>query len=144
MSSQKNSIGRRLISWIAATWRSATSWMHFRRNRRERLEQQAVLLEGMLQTMLMAQMQLASQLEEHLEAQHRQQLMEMAQPIAAALTRQDEMRAQEMETLLQVQTRGQQQTLELLTEILDSLQPPVEQQLFPEPGQLNLPQSSPS
>lgn len=95
---------------------------------------QILQLEGMLQTVLMSQLQLFSQLEKNLADTHRQQLLEMAQPIAAALQRQDEQRAKETETLLQVQTRGQQQTVELLMEVLNSLQPPVEQQLLPRTG----------
>ena len=109
---------------ILAIWASVLSWMHWRRRREQRLlalvdrmlEEQDERLLRMLDQIV--HQQLARQ-ERVLDQKLTRHLMEMAGPLSLALSRQD---ARREET--------QRETVSLLTEVLNSLQPTTEQMLL--------------
>lgn len=113
-------------SWyrILAIWASVLSWMHWRRRREQRLlalvdrmlEEQDERLLRMLDQIVQQQMARQERVLSSLLTRH---LMELGRPLSQALSRQD---ARREET--------QQETLSLLTEVLNSLQPTTEQMLL--------------
>lgn len=112
-------------SWISRVWemlRSALSWTHWR--------QKKAMQRWEMEQRLLLQMRL----------QHRMLLMEALTPMAEALQRLDNL-----------QRQGSQQQYEhlkyledLLKEVLNSLQPPVSQQIFLPTGQPVVTSSYPS
>src|SRR5512144_2279007 len=98
--------------------------MHWRRTRRARERAQ----EDLLTRLLLNQAQLCSQLEETrlrleealLQQATRELLLSALRPMAAAMLRQDSLREAQ-----------QQEIRELLLEVLTSLQPSAEEQIFP-------------
>lgn len=103
-------------SWISRVWemlRSALSWTHWRQKKLQRQweMQQLLLLE--------------------LRLQQRMLLMEALAPMAEALQRMDSLQQQQwQQTHLHLMTQE-----DLLKEVLNSLMPLVEQQIFPLIGQ---------
>jgi hypothetical protein len=76
------------------------------------VEQQELLLQQQARSLLMLEQLLVQQLT-------RQDLLEALRPVALAMQRQDSLHSQR-----------QEETKELLLEVLNSLQPPVEDQIF--------------
>ena len=112
--------GKQLRSRITAIWLSVLSWMHWRRRREAlRIQQEELLLVRLQVT---------------LQELVRQELLEMARPLAEALQRLDHnqqltrSRVQEMQAQ-QVEMRSQQE--QLLLEILQGQQPTALTQLSP-------------
>ena len=103
--------GKRSSSRLRETWRSVLSWMHWSRRRQLRrdLEREALL----------------AQIQEMVLFLLREQLWEMALPLADSLTRLDK---RQLAAQLQ-QTEHQQEMLQLLLELLQSTVPPAYQQL---------------
>lgn len=132
MSSRRS--GKRSRFRIGETWRSWTSWMHWRRRRilreRERQDRMLQALEEMLQRH-----------HRELERQVAILLLESLRPLAAALKRQDELLLDRTEPLRQVLAMQHEQ-VEMLQEVLSSLQPPAETQIF-EVLEHSTPQPSP-
>ena len=111
---------KQLRSRITAIWLSVLSWMHWRRRREAlRIQQEELLLVRLQVT---------------LQELVRQELLEMARPLAEALQRLDHnqqltrSRVQEMQAQ-QVEMRSQQE--QLLLEILQGQQPTALTQLSP-------------
>lgn len=127
---------RRLSSLCMGTWLSVLSWTHWRLTRTERERKQEVLL-----TQVLLQLQVQQEVQQHQQAsldrllhsqvlllervralpqeQPRPLLLEALQPLAQALLRQDSLAVQH-----------QQETRELLLEVLNSQQPEVSEQIF--------------
>lgn len=103
-------------SWIYQRWemlRSALSWTHWR--------QKKALRQWEMEQRLLLQMRL----------QQRMLLLEALTPMAEALQRLDNLQrtaTQQLDKRLQYQE-------ELLMEVLNSLQPPAQEQIFPQIGQ---------
>lgn len=119
--------GKPSNSRITEIWRSLLSWMrwHLRarsRRRQQELDEQRERLLFALLTALPTQAQVE-------EIVHRQLMLAM-QPLAQALERQDTLLELELNKLKQELVQQQMNNLDLLTEVLNSLQPPVEQQLL--------------
>lgn len=103
-------------SWISQAWAtllSALSWTHWR--------QKKAMQRWEMEQRLLLQMRL----------QHRMLLMEALTPMAEALQRLDNLQRQGS----QQQYEHLKYLEELLMEVLNSLQPPVSQQIFPRTGQ---------
>lgn len=100
-------------SRLRAMWLSVLSWMRWsqRRTQRRWEEEQRLLLQMRLQQRML--------------------LMEALTPMAEALQRLDNLQR----TAAHQQHKHQQYQEELLQEILNSLQPPASQQIFPPNGQ---------
>lgn len=96
---------RRSRSRIAETWRSLISWMHWRRRREERLR-----------LMLREELDL---LQGRLEMHVQRQMLDMAKQIAGAMQRQDQLGMLRSE----LARANHREMLELMTEVLNSLQP---------------------
>jgi polyhydroxyalkanoate synthesis regulator phasin len=111
------------------TWLSVLSWTHWRltRTRRERLQEetlrQLLLLQleqqELLQRLVHSQVDLMVALGRLPREEPRPLLLEALQPLAQALLRQDSLAE-----------RHQQETQEMLREVLDSLQPTASDQIF--------------
>jgi seryl-tRNA synthetase len=131
------------------TWLSVLSWMHWRLTRtvRERVQAetlaQVLLLlleqaearrqqEASLERLLASQVQLMERVGALPQEAPRQALLEALPPLAQALARQDSLAVQH-----------QQEARELLLEVLNTLQPPVSEQIFPRIGSLKRATSSP-
>lgn len=108
--------GRRWSSRIRETWRSVLSWMHWRRRRLHReLEKREQLLDA-IQLLLAAQ--------RHRMLEDVQTLMlEAMSPMAEAMQRQDSLLRTEMEDVQTMLMRHQDETRDLLTEVLQTVQP---------------------
>ena len=112
--------GKQLRSRITEIWRSVLSWMHWRQRRQVRRIQQ--------------QEELLLRLQVTVQVLVRQELLEMARPLAEALQRLDHnqqltrSRVQVMQAQ-QVEMRNQQE--QLLLEILQGQQPTALTQLSP-------------
>lgn len=134
MSRPRESV-QRLSFRIKAIWLSVLSWMHWSRRRAAReetlrlrqLQEIEVLL---LQERVRADLEWKLQLQ---EAKFREALLEALRPVAAAMQRQDSLAE-----------RRQDNLQELLMEVLTSLQPSAEEQIFPRIGQPPPRRSSPS
>jgi len=103
-------------SWIYQRWemlRSALSWTHWR--------QKKALRQWEMEQRLLLQIRL----------QQRMLLLEALTPMAEALQRLDNLQR----TAEQQQHKHQQYQEELLMEVLNSLQPPAQEQIFPQIGQ---------
>lgn len=112
-------------SWISQAWAtllSALSWTHWR--------QKKAMQRWEMEQRLLLQMRL----------QHRMLLMEALTPMAEALQRLDNLQRQGS----QQQHKQQQLQEELIKEVLNSLQPPVSQQIFLPTGQPVVTSSYPS
>ena len=111
--------GRRLSSRFMVIWRSVLSWTHWLltpRSRQRHLEK-LVADQGRLMEQHQAQLLLLEELLIHQLT--RQDLLEALRPAAAALLRQDSLASQR-----------QEETRELLLEVLNSLQPTASDQIF--------------
>ncbi len=117
--------GSRLSSRCTAIWRSVLSWMHWFLTPRKREQHLEKLLadQGRLMEQHQAQLLLLEEILIHQLT--KQDLLEALRPAAAALLRQDSLASQR-----------QEETKELLLEVLNSLQPEVEDQIFQRIGQL--------
>ena len=107
-------------SWICRLWvtlRSALSWTHWRQKKAQKqwAEKQLFLLE--------------------LQQQQRMLLLEALTPMAEALHRLDSLQ----QTSHQRQHKHLRHQEDLLMEVLNSLQPPASQQIFPQIGPLTPP-----
>lgn len=121
--------GKRLSSLLMGTWLSVLSWMHWRLTRTEREQRQAVLLTQVLlqlqeqqevqQRLVHSQEQILERVGRLPQEESRPLLLEALAPLAQALLRQDSLAVQH-----------QQETRELLLEVLTSQQPPVSEQIF--------------
>ena len=103
-------------SWISQAWetlRSALSWTHWHQRRKQEQweREQQLLLQIRLQTRML--------------------LLEALTPMAEALERMDILMQQQWQ---QTHVHLMMQE-DLLKEVLNSLQPPVSQQIFPQTGQ---------
>ena len=109
MSSQIRQSARQLISRITVIWHSVLSWMHWHRRSQQRQREmlKVALLEERVRAYHDLEWKLALQ-----EVKFRQLLLEALTPVAAAMARQD--------NLHQIR---QDHLLDLLTEVLTSLQP---------------------
>jgi len=112
-------------SWISRAWvmlLSALSWTHWRQRKTQK------------------QWEMERRLLLELRLQQRMLLMEALAPMAEALQRMDSLQQQQwQQTHLHLMTQE-----DLLKEVLNSLQPPVSQQIFPLIGQPIQPVTSPS
>jgi hypothetical protein len=117
---------RRLSSRIKAIWRSVLSWMHWHLTRRMRARKQLLIHLKLNQVQMLEQQQaMLLMLQEVLLQQlTKEDLLEALRPVAAAMLRQDNLHNQ-----------CQAETRELLSEVLNSLQPEVQAQIFPRIGQ---------
>ena len=122
MSSPKS--GRRWRSRSTEIWRSLTSWTHWYRRRKllKREQERKVLRRELELRHLMLMEALEAMLPPLLNKAVQEQFMLMLGPLVAALQRQDQLAVQNQEELK-----------ELLIEVLNSLQPPVSQQLLQNP-----------
>jgi hypothetical protein len=111
-------------SRIRETWRSAISWMSWSRRRKLRRIQ-----EQERQRTLML-LQLIPALVAAIEPVVHRQLMQMAEPLAEALQRQDNLEMERLHSLNLRQELRAEQMLELQMDLLSSLQPTAEQQLL--------------
>jgi hypothetical protein len=120
----------RLISRIMAIWRSVLSWMHWsqRREQRQRELLKVLLLEERARAYHDLEWTLALQ-----EAKFRELLLQALRPVAEAMHRQDNLAELRQDSLA-----------ELLVEILQSLQPSAEAQIYPQIGLLPQTSSYPS
>ena len=112
-------------SWISRTWvtlLSALSWTHWR--------QKKALKQWEWEQRLLLQMRL----------QQRMLLLEALTPMAEALQRLDNLQR----TAAHQQDKHLQYQEELLMEVLNSLQPPAQEQIFPQIGQQTPRSSFPS
>lgn len=125
--------GRRLSSRLMGTWLSALSWMHWFLTPRKREQHLEKLIKdhGRLMEQHQAQLLLLEEILVHQLT--KQDLMEALRPVAAAMVRQDSLASQR-----------QEETKELLLEVLNSLQPEVSDQIFQRIGQHPLNHFSPS
>ena len=143
-------IVQRLTSLCMGTWLSVLSWTHWRltRTSRERLaaeslaqvlllqlEQQELLyhLEQQQERLLDSQVELMQRVGSLPRQEPRAALLEALPPLAQALQRQDSLAVQH-----------QQETRELLLEVLNSQVPPASQQIFQRIGQPPQRSTSPS
>lgn len=139
-----------LIYRITVIWRSLLSWMRWRRRARQREQERQAALLDRLEAILLKQVQQQAQAERlhmelaelrwKLEASQRSLLLEALRPVAEAMHRQDSLRQDQFQVLQKLGANLE----ELQLEVLNSLQPPVDQQLFPRLGQPPQRQSSPS
>lgn len=142
--------GQRLSSLCMGTWLSVLSWMHWRLTKTSRERKQEALLVQMLllvQEGLEQQYHQQRQVERLLDSQvallervgtlpreePRAALLAALGPLAQALQRQDSLAVQH-----------QQETRELLLEVLQTQVPPASEQIFPRIGQPQRRTSSPS
>jgi len=102
-------------SGLRETWRSILLWMHWRRRARERQRLEWLRLQKLQEEWLMQCL--------------RSLLLEALEPVAAALQRQDRLLLDQVEDLRNKVDFRHSQEMDLLGEILNSLQPPVYQQL---------------
>jgi hypothetical protein len=112
-------IGRRSSSRFMVIWRSVLSWMHWYLTPRKRARHLEKLLSDQHRLMEQHQAQLLLLEEILIHQLTKQDLLEALRPAAAALLRQDSLASQR-----------QEETKELLLEVLNSLQPEVEDQIF--------------
>lgn len=111
--------GRRLSSLFMGTWLSVLSWMHWLLTPRKRGAHLERLLSEQGRLMEQHQAQLLILEEILIHQLTRQDLLEALRPVAAAMLRQDSLAS-----------KRQEETKELLLEVLNSLQPEVEDQIF--------------
>ena len=133
MSQRLRTRGRALISRSMVILHSLLSWMHWPRRRREAKARLRAMEEVQRRQELRQWVELSL-----LPAQRRQQeellrelLWEMALPLAQALHRMEQQQALMLEGLGRESLRQHLETQELLKEVLNSLQPSAEQQIFP-------------
>jgi len=102
-------------SGLRETWRSILLWMHWRRRAKERQRLEWLRLQKLQEEWLMQCL--------------RSLLLEALEPIALAMQRQDRLMLDQVEDLRNKVDFRHDQQMELLGEILNSLQPSVRQQL---------------
>ena len=116
--------GRRLSSRFMVIWRSVLSWMLWHLTPRKRARHLEDLLDNQLRMLEQHQAQLLMLEELLIHQLTRQDLLEALRPAAAAMLRQDSLASQR-----------QEETKELLLEVLNTLQPAVSDQIFQQIGQ---------
>jgi hypothetical protein len=107
-------------------WRSLLSWINWPRRRRlkqiqEQERQRHLMLQQLIPALLAAMEPLLHRYAMQQRDSLHNQLMEMAGPLSLALSRQDQRREE-----------TQEETVSLLMDVLNSLQPSPQQQLLPE------------
>lgn len=128
---------RSLSSKAKAIWLSLVSWMHWRRRSRE-AKAQLRAMEAAQQRLELRQwvdLDLMPSLRRQQEELLKEQLWEMALPLAQALQRMEQQQELMLEGLGKENIRQHLELKELMLETLNSLQEPVEDQIFQQLGQ---------
>ncbi len=139
MSNPISRTARQLSSLVTETWRSVLSWMRWRLNRRKREEQYLEVLDRLMVAQVQTRKELQHLRLEQEEAKHQIEdnqfrvLMSALRPMADAMLRQD-----------QISREYHQDQVHLLLEVLNSLQPTAQEQIFQQIGQPPPTRSSPS